>query len=122
MFSSHILSDVEMLCDRVAIVNRGELTAYGALDQLLRREIRAVDIELSRVEPALVEALAALSGVKQGTLSDKVLVSVEGEDRVGDVLALAVQHAARVHAVTPKRETLEDLFVRNAIGATAAER
>ncbi|MBK6532489.1 MAG: ABC transporter ATP-binding protein [Deltaproteobacteria bacterium] len=122
MFSSHILSDVEMLCDRVAIVNRGELTAYGSLDQLLRREIRAVEVELSRVDEALVSALGALSGVKQGKLHDKVLLSVEGEDRVGDVLALAVAHNARVHSVTPRRETLEDLFVRNAIGAAAADR
>ena len=122
MFSSHILSDVEMLCDRVAIVNRGELTAYGSLDQLLRREIRAVEVELSRVDEALVSALGALSGVKQGKLHDKVLLSVEGEDRVGDVLALAVAHKARVHSVTPRRETLEDLFVRNAIGAAAADR
>jgi ABC-2 type transport system ATP-binding protein len=122
MFSSHILSDVEMLCDRVAIVNRGELTAYGSLDQLLRREIRAVEVELSRVDDALSTALAGLTGVVRGTLHDKVLLSVEGEDRVGEVLALAVAHQARVHAVTPKRETLEDLFVRNAIGATAAER
>jgi ABC-2 type transport system ATP-binding protein len=122
MFSSHILSDVEMLCDRVAIVNRGELTAYGSLDQLLRREIRAVEVELSRVDDALVKALSELSGVVQGTLHDKVLLSIEGEDRVGDVLSLALAHKARVHAVTPKRETLEDLFVRNAIGATAAER
>ncbi len=122
MFSSHILSDVEMLCDRVAIVNRGELTAYGSLDQLLRREIRAVEVELSRVDDALVKALSELSGVVQGTLHDKVLLSIEGEDRVGDVLSLALAHQARVHAVTPKRETLEDLFVRNAIGATAAER
>jgi ABC-2 type transport system ATP-binding protein len=122
MFSSHILSDVEMLCDRVAIVNRGELTAYGSLDQLLRREIRAVEVELSRVDAALVEALGKVPGVRQGTLHDKVLLSIEGEDRVGEVLALAIEHHARVHAVTPKRETLEDLFVRNAIGATAAER
>jgi ABC-2 type transport system ATP-binding protein len=122
MFSSHILSDVEMLCDRVAIVNRGELTAYGSLDQLLRKEIRAVEVELSRVDEALVSALGALSGVKQGKLHDKVLLSVEGEDRVGDVLALAVAHKARVHSVTPRRETLEDLFVRNAIGAAAADR
>ena len=71
---------------------------------------------------ALVTALNGLSGVVQGKLHDKVLLSVEGEDRVGEVLALAVAHKARVHAVTPKRETLEDLFVRKAIGATAAER
>lgn len=122
MFSSHILSDVEMLCDRVAILNRGELTAYGSLNDLLRREIRSVDVELSGVDDALVAALTALAGVVQGRLSDKVLLSVEGEDRVGEVLALAVAHKAQVHAVTPKRETLEDLFVRNAIGATAAER
>ena len=122
MFSSHILSDVEMLCDRVAILNRGELTAYGSLNDLLRREIRSVEVELTGVDDALVAALTALTGVVQGRLNDKVLLSIEGEDRVGDVLALAVAHKAQVHAVTPKRETLEDLFVRNAIGATAAER
>jgi ABC-2 type transport system ATP-binding protein len=81
-----------------------------------------VEVELSRVDDALVKALSELSGVVQGTLHDKVLLSIEGEDRVGDVLSLALAHKARVHAVTPKRETLEDLFVRNAIGATAAER
>lgn len=122
MFSSHILSDVEMLCDRVAIVNRGEMTAYGALDELLRREIRAVEVELTNVGEALSEALRSVPGVSEGRLNDKVLLSIEGEQRLDDVLALALHHKARVHAVTPKRETLEDLFLRKAIGAKAAER
>ncbi len=122
MFSSHILSDVEMLCDRVAIVNRGELTAYGRLDELLRKEIRAVEIELQGGGDGLAAAIDAVPGAKRSDLRDRVVVSVEGESRVDDVLAAALAHGARVHSVTPRRETLEDLFVRNAIGAAAADR
>lgn len=122
MFSSHILSDVEMLCDRLAIVNRGELAAYGALDQLLRKEIRAVEVELARCPDALREGLAALPGVTLGALNESVVATVQGEDGVNEVLRLAMDAGATVRAVTPRRETLEDLFVRKAIGARALER
>ena len=122
MFSSHILSDVEMLCDRVAIMNRGELTAYGSLDTLLRKEIRAVEVELGHCPEGLPTVLGALAGVSVGALNDKVLVTVQGEDGVPAVLRAALDGGASVRAVTPRRETLEDLFVRNAIGAKALER
>ena len=122
MFSSHILSDVEMLCDRVAIVNRGELVAYGALDELLRKEIRAVEIELDAVDDALRARLGELPGATVHTLKTHTQVAVTGEDEAHAVLRAALERGARVRAVTPKRETLEDLFVRKAIGASALER
>ncbi len=122
MFSSHILSDVEMLCDRLAIVNRGELAAYGALDTLLRKEIRAVEIELDPVGEALRERLQQIPQVTLGTLNGRTLVTVQGEAGVTDVLKAALERGASVGSVTPRRETLEDLFVRKAIGASALER
>ena len=57
-----------------------------------------------------------------GPLHDHVPVSVRGEDEAHAVLHAALDGHARVIAVTPRRETLEDLFLRKAIGATARER
>ncbi len=117
MFSSHILSDVEMLCDRVAIMNRGELVAYGTFEELLRREVRAIEVELTGVSDALRATLAAARSTKVEALQDRTLVAVEGEDEADAVLRAALDGGARVVAVTPRRETLEDLFLRKAIGA-----
>ncbi len=122
MFSSHILSDVEMLCDRVAIINRGEMAAYGALSELLRQEVRAVEVELAGVEAGLREGLAAMPGASLRELGQHVQVNVTGEDLAQEVVKAALAGGAKVRSVTPRRETLEDLFVRKAIGATARER
>ncbi len=120
MFSSHILSDVEMLCDRVAIVRDGKLAAYGALDDLLRREIRAVEIELGGCPDPLRAELTAL-GAEVAALRDHTVVTVKGEQDVAAVLSAALRAGAAVVAVTPRRETLEELFFRNAIAGAKAE-
>jgi ABC-2 type transport system ATP-binding protein len=122
MFSSHILSDVEMLCDRVAIMNRGELVAYGTLNELLRKEIRAVEIELERVTDTLRDELNTISGVTIETLHGRFIALVEGELPAQTVIRAALAKDAAVIAVTPRREKLEDLFVRTAIGARSIER
>ncbi|MDP3276899.1 MAG: ABC transporter ATP-binding protein [Deltaproteobacteria bacterium] len=114
LFSSHILSDVEMLCDRVAIVHQGTMSAYGRLDELLRPEVRQVELEFADASESLRDALAptALHIALQNT---KLSVTIEGERETQSVLAQAQQAGARVISVTPRRETLEDLFVRNAL-------
>jgi ABC-2 type transport system ATP-binding protein len=113
-FSSHILSDVEMLCDRVAIVHRGEVAAYGRLAELLRPEVRHVEIELAGVDDALRARLAARSA-SATTVGANVVFTVEGEAHVDAVIDAARAGGARVIAVMPRRETLEDLFVRKAL-------
>jgi ABC-2 type transport system ATP-binding protein len=114
LFTSHVLSDVEMLCDRVAIVQRGKLTAYGTLDELLRPEVRRVDIELDGVDAGLrAELTAQATSIRD--LHQRVMVVVEGDIKVPALLKLAVDRGARVLAVIPHRETLEDLFMRKAV-------
>ncbi len=114
MFSSHILSDVEMLCDRVAIVRNGKLAAYGPMDDLLRREVRAVEIEVATCSDALTTELTAI-GATMTALREHTVVTVRGEGDVSAVLAAVLRVGARVVSVTPRRETLEELFFRNAI-------
>jgi len=113
-FSSHILSDVESICHRVAIVNQGRVAAEGALSELLSPTVRLVDVELLGVEGGLPEEISKLS---QDTRRDGevVQVSVKGEDEADSVLRQALEAGFRVRSVIPRRETLEALFVRSAL-------
>jgi len=114
VFTSHILSDVEMLCDRIAIIQDGKLTALGTLDDLLRPEVRRVEIELEGVPPGARPAIAELAA-RVVEVEQRLVVTVEGDRNVPEILRLAMESGAHVVALTPHRETLEDLFVRNAV-------
>ena len=115
LLTSHVLSDVEVLSERVAIIRQGKIVAYGALDDLLRPEVRRVEVELSHVGPELrVKLDKAAQNVRD--LDDQItLAVVEGDEGLPELLKLSLEAGARVLAVTPHRETLEDLFVRKAV-------
>jgi ABC-2 type transport system ATP-binding protein len=113
-FSTHILSDVEMLCDRVTILRKGEVVVSGRLLDLLKRDVRRTDVALSGADSALIERFSAAGhGVR--TLGERVVIEIEGETKVAEVLRAALEAGASVNEVTPRHETLEDLFVREAI-------
>jgi ABC-2 type transport system ATP-binding protein len=115
-FSTHILSDVEMICDRVTILRRGEVVVSGRLVDLLKRDVRRTDVALSGARPALLERFAAAGhGVR--ALGDRIVIEIEGESKVAEVLRAALEAGASVGEVLPRHETLEDLFVREAIDA-----
>jgi ABC-2 type transport system ATP-binding protein len=121
LFTSHILSDVERLCDRVAIVHRGKITAYGALHELLRPEVQRTEIELADVGDALRARIESLGATVVELEPRAVRVIALGEQSSRAVLEEALAADARVVAVHEQRETLEDLFVRDALrtgGAT----
>jgi ABC-2 type transport system ATP-binding protein len=114
-FSTHILSDVETLCDRVVILRRGETVVSGAVRDLLRAEVRRVEVTLADASPALRERLVGY-GVDLEQAAGHLVVEIQGDDNVPKVLTAALEAGARVVEVTPRRETLEDLFMRRAIG------
>ncbi len=116
LFTSHILSDVEMLCDRVTILQKGKVTAAGTLDQLLAKDVRRVEVELSAVSDALREELTALASDHR-YIEGRLSLIIEGDDRVPEILDRAREGGARIEAVIPQRETLEGLFLREAVPA-----
>lgn len=113
-FSTHILSDVETMCDRVTILREGEVVVSGALRQLLRGDVLRTEIALANVSEALRSKLEAL-GLTVVARPDAVELEVEGEQTVGELLRLALAEGAQVARVVPRRETLEDLFLRRAL-------
>jgi ABC-2 type transport system ATP-binding protein len=120
LFTSHVLSDVELMCERVAIVQRGKLMAYGAIHDLLRPEVRRVEIELANVSgPLRAELEREARSVRE--LHQHLALVVEGDANVPAILELSLKHGAQVLAVIPHRERLEDLFVRKAVEGISGE-
>jgi ABC-2 type transport system ATP-binding protein len=113
-FSSHILSDVEMLCDHVTILRKGEVVAGGSMKELLKSESRHSEITLADVPEAVVSELSALA-VRAQRLGTSLVLDVHGDEQVRKVLERALAEQVRVESLTPKRETLEDIFVRKAL-------
>ena len=115
-FSTHILADVETLCDRVTVLRRGEVVVSGKLRELLRGEVLRTEITLGDASEGLEEKLRAAGHGTQRVVGELV-VAVEGAANVAEVLKAALDAGAEVLEVTPRKETLEDLFVRRAIGS-----
>lgn len=113
-FSTHILSDVETMCDRVAILREGKVVVSGALRQLLRGDVMHTEVTLANVSDQLSSRLGEL-GFSVITRPDAVEVEVEGEARTSELLQLALGANAQIVKVLPRRETLEDLFLRRAL-------
>lgn len=120
-FSTHILSDVETLCDRVSILRLGRVVVSGKLGDLLRQEAQKTDVVVSGASEELENAWRA-DGHATRRVGDRLVVEIEGKTQVEQVLRRALDARAQVVEVTPRHETLEDLFVREAIDDAPAAR
>jgi ABC-2 type transport system ATP-binding protein len=110
-FSTHILNDVETLCDRVTILHQGAVVKSGRLDELLNRNVRRTDVVLSGASEEL-EGGFSQGGLSSRRAGERLVVATSGDEEVKRVLSAALAAGAAVVEVTPRQETLEDLFVR----------
>ena len=112
LLNSHLLSEVELTCDEVAILRAGRVIRQGTVEQIAAPS-SSVTLELETVTPAALEAAARIGTVQPPAAGAKIFtVTFSGEDRVPDLIASLVAAGARIRAVAPIRESLEDIFVR----------
>jgi ABC-2 type transport system ATP-binding protein len=114
--NSHLLTEVERVCDRVAIIDHGGVVASGRLDDLLGESsvrIRATDLPKT--------ATASLDRFGRVVASDDGWLSIAGIDRdaIPDLVAAIVRAGGRVHAVDAGRATLEDRYMELVGGGPA---
>ena len=105
--SSHQLSDVETVCDRVAIINRGKLVKLGTMEDLLHAG-RTV-ITISDCDSDTADKIKPLAE-RVSTDGERMRVYVETDDSVYNVLDM-IRGKAKLVSVVPQKQTLEDLFV-----------
>jgi ABC-2 type transport system ATP-binding protein len=120
-FSTHILSDVETLCDRVTILRLGQVVVSGRLGELLRRDVQRTDVVVVGASTEF-ELGCKADGHVTRRVGDRLVIEIEGKLRVNALLRRALEANVAVVEVAPRHETLEDLFVREAIEAPLAPR
>jgi ABC-2 type transport system ATP-binding protein len=107
--SSHILPEVEQVCDRVGIIREGELVRLDAVSAL--KDLRHHEVEITFAGPAPVEAFKALPGVASAESANGggvAHLTVQGD--LGEVLRVAVANGAV--NLTTHQPSLEDIFLR----------
>ena len=116
VFSSHILSDAEALCSRVAILAAGRLQAIGSMSDLIEFTVRAWDLLLDGADDALAARLRAAGTTVNAVGAGRIQVHVPGSQAPEPLLQLASAAGARVLSLQPVRETLEDVFLKHVEG------
>jgi len=107
---SHILSDIEVLCDSVAIMKRGRLSQVGSLDELRARETSLIEVIATSADPAEIGRHLP-AGAKLTTTASGLRVEVADERQVDAVIAALRKANGKLVAVQPVRQSLEELFL-----------
>lgn len=118
LLASHLLHEVEQVSDRVAIIRRGHLITEGSVDELLKRG-GAIDIQVDEGQiDSARDVLRRLEGVEQVTLEDGVLVIVAPLEMSAHLNHSLADAGIFAGAITPKKNTLEELFLELTEGST----
>jgi ABC-2 type transport system ATP-binding protein len=108
-FSTHILSDAESLCDRVAILGTGKLMGVGKIADLLRRE-SGYEAILECNNSELLQRLERISGAPTSVSGGHVRLEIP-ESGMNELHALCTSGRARLLSLTPLQISLEEYFV-----------
>jgi ABC-2 type transport system ATP-binding protein len=108
--NTHILPDVEMVCDRVAILVAGVIRWEGRIEEFLSGAERESDVVLARVPAALGASLEERYAKRVHGSGDRIEVRLPEKD-TGDLLRAALDAGAEVVSVTPHRASLETIFL-----------
>jgi ABC-2 type transport system ATP-binding protein len=107
---SHILSDIEVLCDNVAILKAGRLAHSGSLDELRARESALIEVIVTGTDAASMNQQLG-STAKVTTTASGLRIEVADEKEVDEVIAALRKANGKLVSVQPVRQSLEELFL-----------
>lgn len=117
LICTHHLYEAELLCDRLAILNRGRLLALGSLDELRRQVFPALRIQLRLLQPLeehLAWQMTALPGILEATAVDghEWHLLVQEEAAVPPLVSALAQGGAQIVAIQPHPASLEEIYFK----------
>jgi len=110
-FSTHILSDAETLCDRVAVLNHGRLEGCGELNAILRLGVTTTELVLEAPSAEVMAGLVpyASSVIRTG---ERVRLEIAEESEVERSLEIILRGHAKLISMNPVKRSLEDYFLQ----------
>ena len=114
-FSTHILSDAETLCDRVAVLHHGRLQGCGELNTILRLGVSTTELVL---EGPSAEVMAELTPLASSVIrtGERVRLEIPAESEVQKALEITLRGRTKLISVNPVKRSLEDYFLQK-VGA-----
>jgi ABC-2 type transport system ATP-binding protein len=114
-FSTHILSDAETLCDRVAVLHHGRLQGCGELNAILRLGVSTTELVLEGPSPEVMAELMpyASSVIRTG---ERVRLEIAHENQVQVTLDILMRSKTKLISLNPVKRSLEDYFLQK-VGA-----
>lgn len=110
LLNSHLLSEIELTCDRVAVLRNGKVAAEGTIDELTRKSVARYKMVASPVDDALVSAFRE-SGAGVERVNGHMVLSVNDLPHLNALVDAARSRGAVLSELSPVRSTLEDVFV-----------
>ncbi|ACV62660.1 ABC transporter related [Desulfofarcimen acetoxidans DSM 771] len=107
--NSHLLSEVEMICDHVAIIKRGQIAASGTVNELLSKSVEVEMIITGMNEQIERELLLIGTGLRRD--GERFCVSLDRESDIPRLAGAVVQNGGFLYRLAARRSSLEDLFV-----------
>jgi ABC-2 type transport system ATP-binding protein len=111
-FSTHIIPDVEVICDRVGIIFVGELVTVGPLETLLGTHLESIEITFSGLPPGDPGVPGGPWARPPVHTAGRTIVAVADEATGNATVRALVERGATIHSVVPLRRTLEEEFVQ----------
>lgn len=109
LLNSHLLSEIEMICDQVAIINDGKIIKQGSLQDLLKKKT-LLQLRVENINQAIINQLSKI---------DKSLVyhhpmirmNIRKDETIHEVAAIVINNGGELYELTPVKNTLEDVFI-----------
>jgi ABC-type multidrug transport system ATPase subunit len=117
LLSSHLLGEVEQVCDRVGVIHKGELLIEGTVDEL--RGGTGILVKVEPIEEARKIAVS-LAGVESARIEEGMLVLDTDPNRAAEINARLVSEGLRVSELRPVERSLEDAFLELTRGETVS--
>ncbi|MCG8498809.1 MAG: ABC transporter ATP-binding protein [Firmicutes bacterium] len=117
LLNSHLLSEVEMICDSAAIIKKGSIAAFGKMDDMLENKI-TLEIRAENIHDELLAKLRTLDP-DMGHRNGKMTLTVKDNADIPHIASLIIENGGKLYELTPRKESLENAFISLVKGGEA---
>ncbi|MBI3805006.1 MAG: ABC transporter ATP-binding protein [Nitrospirae bacterium] len=115
-FSTHVLSDAEMICDEVGIIIKGRLRNKGKLEEMLNPKLRSIEVCLTGLSREKETSLKAFSE-RLTIRGQELYLTLDNQETLAKLIHWTEQQGGEIVSIVPRKESLEDIFMEEMKGA-----